>query len=198
MFNAALANVMGIFISPLLLSLMMQTTGKPLPMSELLAILQSLALKMLVPIIIGQILRRFIKPLLTRAKNVLSVISNICILIILFFAFSRTARNPDFLDNLGRMVVPFLYLAAAYIVLLAGAYFGSRLLKMSTENTISVLFAAPQKTLAMGVPLLSTYFAADPEILGIALLPLIFYHPWELFIAGFLPRLVERFKQEAS
>lgn len=198
MFNAALANVLGVVISPLILSLMMQTTGKPLPFSELLGILQSLALKMLLPIVIGQILRQFIKPTVQKLKKSLSVVSNLFILMILFLAFARTARNPDFLDNLSTMIVPFIYLAVSHIVLLGLSFFGARALKLSPENTISVLFAAPQKTLAMGVPLLSTFFASNPEILGIALLPLIFYHPWELFIAGLLPRLTERLKTEAA
>ena len=48
----------------------------------------------------------------------------------------------------------------------------------------TAVFVAPQKTLAMGVPLLSTYFAAQPEVLGIAMIPLLFYHPWQLLTAG--------------
>ena len=44
----------------------------------------------------------------------------------------------------------------------------------------------PQKTLAVGIPLLSTYFAHDPELLAVAILPLLFYHPWQLMIAGFI------------
>ena len=131
-------------------------------------------------------------------KKKLSVISNFFILCILFFAFAKTARNPDFLDNLEHMVIPFIYLAVSYLILLAIAYGGAKAFKLSHENLISVLFAAPQKTLAMGVPLLSTFFASDPEILGIALLPLIFYHPWQLLIAGFIPKLMEKSKRSVE
>ena len=75
--------------------------------------------------------------------------------------------------------------------MLSLAYTGAKLLRFPPENIISILFAAPQKTLAMGVPLLSTFFADSPEILGIALLPLIFYHPWQLLMSGFLPGLTK-------
>jgi predicted Na+-dependent transporter len=112
--------------------------------------------------------------------------SNIFILCILFFAFSKTAQNPDFLGNLRSLIGPFGYLAAAHLLLLLIAYGGTRLFHFSRENTISVLYAAPQKTLALGVPLISTYFASTPEILGIALLPLVFYHAWQLLVAGFV------------
>jgi len=106
MFNAALANSLGVVLSPLLLSLLMRGAGDPLP--------------------------------------------------------------------------------AAHILILLISYSGARMLHFSRENTISVLFVAPQKTLAVGVPLITTYFASTPEALGIALLPLVFYHTWQLLVAGLL------------
>jgi sodium/bile acid cotransporter 7 len=184
MFNAALANILGVIVSPLLLSLLMRGGGNPIPPSEIIRILKSLSLNMLVPIACGQILRRFFQEVSVKHKKRLSVASNIFILFILFFAFSQTARNPDFLSNLRSLIGPFCYLAAAHLILLFIAYGGARVFLFSRENTISVLYTAPQKTLAVGVPLISTYFAASPEILGIALLPLVFYHAWQLLVAG--------------
>jgi sodium/bile acid cotransporter 7 len=152
---------------------------------------------MLVPIACGQILRRFLQQIAVGQKKHLSVASNIFILLIIFFAFSKTARNPQFINNLIAMLGPFGYLAAAHLLLLLIAYGGARLLRFSRENTISVLYAAPQKTLAVGVPLISTYFAAAPAVLGAALLPLVFYHAWQLLVAGFVKnsRLVKGTEQ---
>jgi len=59
-------------------------------------------------------------------------------------------------------------------------------LRFPRENLISAMFAAPQKTLSLGVPLISAYFARSPQTLGLALLPLLLYHPWQLLIAGLL------------
>jgi len=185
MFNAALANIVGVVISPLLLSLLIRG-GDPLPASEVLGILKNLSLQMLIPIACGQLLRRFFKQVAVKQKKRLSVASSIFILLILFFSFSKTARNPEFMGHLWTMLGPFGYLAVAHILLLLIAYGGARLLRFSRANTISVLYAAPQKTLAVGVPLISTYFASNPEILGMALLPLVFYHAWQLLVAGFV------------
>lgn len=192
MFNAAFANIVGILLSPILLSLLIQSTGGPLPLSELLDILKELSLKMLLPIIAGQIARRYAPKLAKKTGKALGTLSSTFILTIVFFAFSKTSGNTVFRENLGGLVVPFVYLAAAHLVLLAGGYLIARALRFSTENTISVLFAAPQKTLAMGVPLIGTFFASNPEIMGIALLPLIFYHAWQLLVAGFIPRLTAK------
>ena len=198
MFNAALANTVGPLISPLLLSLLLRSTGKPLPLSILLNTLQNLALKMLLPIVAGQIIRYFAKQRIDRAKRPLGVLCNIFILFILFFAFAKTAREPEFFANLKLMPIPFLYLAVAHLVLLFASYQGTRLLKVPKDGAISVLFTAPQKTLAMGVPLLTTFFSDSPEILGIALLPLLFYHPWQLLIAGLLPRFIEKIPEKRA
>lgn len=192
MFNASLANVAGVIISPLILSLMIQSAGTALPLSELLGILQGLALKMILPIIVGQVIRKFALGFAKTNSKRLGVISSVFVLMIVFTAFSKTASNPVFLENLKVLVVPFIYLAVSHLVLLGGAFAGGKLLKLRTENLITVLFAAPQKTAAMGVPLLGTFFTGRAETLGIVLLPLIFYHLWQLFIAGFIPRLVEK------
>lgn len=124
MFNAALANILGMVISPLLLSLLMRGGGDPLPASEVLRILKNLSLQMLVPIACGQLLRRFFKQVAVKQKRRLSVASSIFILFILFFSFSKTARNPEFMGHLRAMLGPFGYLAVAHILLLLIAYGG--------------------------------------------------------------------------
>lgn len=196
MFNAAFANVAGVFISPLLLSLLMQSSGAGLPAAELLGILRSLTLKMLLPILIGQLGRRFVHDWVGRHKKRLSAASNIFILFILFFAFAKTASNPEFVGQLDELALPFAYLAISHIVLLGLAWTGARIFGFDRADRVSVLFTAPQKTLAMGVPLLTTFFGSQASVLGGALLPLVFYHPWQLLVAGVVLRLLARQPRE--
>ena len=191
MFNAALANVVGIFISPLLLSLLLRSTGAGIPIDELIGILRNLALKMLVPIAAGQVARRAIKPWIDKNKKRLSALSNLFILFIIFFAFAKTASNPEFAERLDELPLPFLYLAITNLLFLGLAYAASRLFMFPRGDMISMLFTAPQKTLGMGVPLLTTFFAANPAILGQVLLPVVFYHSWQLLVAGVLLRFLE-------
>ncbi len=185
-FNATLANVAGVFISPLLLSLLLKDSGRQLPTDEILRIFLSLGYKMLLPLIIGQVLRRWIPSFARAQKKRLSLLSNAFIVVIVFFVFSKTSNNPVFRQHLGTMLLPFLYLAVSHIALLLLAYVGARLIGLKPDSIISVLYAAPQKTLSMGVPLLSTFFAGSPELIGFALLPILFYHPWQLLTAGIL------------
>jgi len=186
LFNAAASNILGVFLSPLLLSVLLRGAGRLVQASQLPAVLRDLALQVLVPIAVGQLLRRKLRAGVERRRGALAVLANILLLGVILFTFARSAGAPGFLEQLRDALSLFLYLAASHLALVALAWFGARALRFSAANVISVLFAAPQKTLALGVPLLATFFARSPEALGLVVLPVLFYHPWQLLVAGLL------------
>ena len=62
------------------------------------------------------------------------------------------------------------------------------------EDQVAVLFCGGQRTLAAGAPMAVTIFQSGPALPGVdpglLLLPLLCYHPLQLFLAGWLlPRL---------
>lgn len=190
MFNAAVANIIGIFISPLLLSLLLKDAYRAIPSEELVSIFKSLILKMLLPILAGQGIRFFLSRKIQAHKNSFKIISNILILLIIFFALSKTAGSREFMENLSGFVFPILVLAGSNILLVLFIFSGTKLLRLSQKNAISAVFTGSQKTIAMGVPLLSSFFAFQPELLGVVLLPLLFYHPWQLLVAAFVKKIL--------
>ena len=187
LFNSTLANIAGIFLSPLILSFMLQNGLGVLPKGETIRILKDLALTIFLPFIAGQGARfLFAKAFISRRRSLFAILSNALILLIIFFAFCKSARNELLHDKAPQLLVPFLYLAVSHLILTAAAYGGARVLRLNGVDTIAVVFVAPQKTIAMGLPLLTTYFANDPQMLALAIVPLLFYHPWQLLVAGFL------------
>jgi sodium/bile acid cotransporter 7 len=182
-FNAALSNMLGVFLSPLLLSLLLSTAGRSLAPSELVRTLRDLGINMLAPIVAGNLLRLTLSRWVARNRARLSVVSSTLVLLMLFLAFSRTAANPDFTGYLSSFWGPICYLAVAHLVLVGGTIGLGALLRFDNPDRVTLLFVAPQKTLALGVPLLGIYFAGQ-EVLGIVLLPLVFYHPFQIFVAG--------------
>ncbi len=189
LFNASLSNIIGVIVSPLLLSLLLREVGRVMPMSVLVGIITGLALKMVLPLVAGQVLRFIFLKTTAKLKRVIGVISNLMILTIVFFTLANSASTPLFGESMGAMLIPVVYLILVHFLLILISTAFARFLKLSGPETISIMYATPQKTLAMGVPLLSAYFADDPVILGIAILPLLFYHPWELLISGILKSL---------
>jgi len=186
MFNAAFSNVAGVIVAPILLSIMLTGTEVSLPPGQLVSVLTSLGLRMLLPIVVGQIARQFLRDWITKRRKAFGIYSNASILIILLFTFSKAAGNPQFSEHLVAMLPVFGYLALSHLLLVTFALLGSRLFAFSRLNRAAVMYAAPQKTLALGAPLLAIYFASQPELLATAILPLLFYHPFQLLTAGIL------------
>jgi sodium/bile acid cotransporter 7 len=58
-------------------------------------------------------------------------------------------------------------------------------LRLNREDRITAYFCSVKKTLAMGVPLAVLIFGARSDI-PLILLPLMFYHPIQIFINGLL------------
>jgi sodium/bile acid cotransporter 7 len=197
-FSSTLANVLGVLVSPLLLSLLLKGAHQSLPSSAVLRILANLGLTILLPFAAGQGLRiLFARQFASKHRAVLGALSSCLILLIIFFAFGRSARSQLFHEGATRFLLPFLYLAISHLLLVLTSYNGARLLRLSAENQIAVLFVAPQKTMALGLPLLSAYFAASPDMLAAAALPLLFYHAFQLLTAGLLrgSALMERIRR---
>jgi len=191
-FNAALANVMGIFISPLLLSFMLKTTGSIIPVEELLGILKDLVFLMLLPIIAGQIGRIFMRSMVKNYGKVLRKSTSVMILVIVFLTISKAVKSGLFNISGVGLPIALIYLAVSHLIFLGVVFGGSAVLNFSKEDRTSALFAAPQKTLAMGAPLLSIFFASHPELLAASIVPLSFYHLWQLIVAGFIRGVIVR------
>ena len=191
MFNAALANISGVFISPLLISLLLSTSGESLPADEIIRILVSLFVKMVLPIIGGQIFRQYVKKFAEENRKRLNILSNIIILIILLFAIAGSGKmfSPD---KLKILVFPFILLSFSYPFVLFLVYLSGKAAGFDREDRISSMFTGSQKTLAMGLPLLATYFASKPELIGYALMPVLFYQPYQLIVCALLVNRIKK------
>ena len=87
------------------------------------------------------------------------------------------------------MLPVFAFLAVSHVLLLFAARGGARLLKFAPEDRVAAMFLGAQKTLALGVPMIAIYFSGQPELLATAPLPIIFYHPFQLLVAGVIRAL---------
>lgn len=182
--HSALSNILGVFLSPLVFSILMRQGGRALPAAELASILAGIALRMLLPLVIGQLGRIPLRAWASRRAPLLGTVSNLLILLIIYLAAASAASTPGVGAILFRNAPVFLYLAVSAPLIVALAYGGARLAGLRREDAITAVFAGSQKTIAMGIPLIAAYLAGQPEVLGIAVLPIVFYHPWQLLVCG--------------
>ncbi len=190
--NAALSNVLGIVVSPALLSLMLGGRGNWLPVTQLYAVFSGLALRMLLPLIGGQLGRRFLSGWVLRLDRGLKGATSVGIILVVFLSAS-TAVDQGLLSNVGGQTIAALALLGVFhVALLPLAWQVASGLRFSEGDRIAVVFTSSQKTLALGAPLLTLYFADRPVFVASALLPLVFYHLWQLVVAGFVRSAISR------
>jgi sodium/bile acid cotransporter 7 len=181
--SAAFSNIVGVVLTPLLVSFLMQATGQSGPIGPLLV---QIACLTLLPFAVGVGLRRFIQAWIDANKGWVNLISNSVILFIVYTAFCDSVSERIW-DKYGIVLTVGVLLS---VVLLFGImslliYLTSLVAKFKREDWIAVYFCSVKKTLAMGVPLAILIFGSRADV-SLILLPIMFYHPFQLFVNGLL------------
>jgi sodium/bile acid cotransporter 7 len=182
-FNAALSNVIGVFITPLWVAYLMQASGQAQTLGP---IIREIILLLLLPLLIGQVVRLAAHRWADQRKKLLGNLGSGMILFLVFAAFCNSVKSRLWeQQSAGILLVTVVAVAAVLALALAGAQFLARALGLNREDTIAAAFCAPQKTIASGIPLAKAIFGAHPG-LGLILLPIMFYHPLQLIVCGVL------------
>jgi len=183
LFNAAFSNILGIMVTPVLVGLLMKTTGVMQPFGPMLF---KIALLTLLPFAVGMGLRKFVGSWVDARKIWVNRISNAVILFIVYTAFCESVEAKVW-DRYGFAVtgLTFALVAALFTFMSLWILATGRVLRLNREDAIAAYFCAVKKTLAMGVPLAMLIFGDRPDI-SLILLPIMLFHPLQLFVNGIL------------
>jgi sodium/bile acid cotransporter 7 len=181
LFNAAFSNILGVFLTPILVHLLMRTTGQSTPLGPLLLKIMMLTL---VPFFTGMLLRPLVLRWVEAYGAWVARISNAVIVFIVYSAFcdSIQARIWD-RHGPGMTVRVLLIVVVLFAGMSALIYATCRALRLNREDLIAAYFCSVKKTLAMGVPLALLIFGSRSDV-SLVLLPIMFYHPLQLFVNG--------------
>ncbi len=183
-FNAVLSNVLGVFLTPAWATWLMQSTGQAQPLG---AVLREVSLLLLVPLVVGQVIRRLgVEAWADAHRRSLNHAANIIILLIVYAAFCNSVE-ADLWSSHGWRTFALAAMGVAGLLTLAllGTTLLARVLGFPPAEQIVLIISAAQKSLATGVPLAKVIFGAHPG-LGLILLPIMIYHPLQLFVCGTL------------
>ncbi len=183
LFNAALSNIVGVLLTPLLVHELMRTAGQSAPLGPLML---KIMLLTLLPFFVGMALRNRVKKWVEHHKLWIARISNTVIVFIVYTAFCDSIIEQTWQQHgLGttlKLLVCVVGLFAGMSVLI---WTSCRALGLNREDRITAYFCSVKKTLAMGVPLAMLIFGSRADV-PLILLPLMFYHPIQIFINGVL------------
>lgn len=183
LFNAAFSNVIGVLLTPILVHLLMKSTGQSAPFGPLLLKITALTL---LPFAVGAALRPRAAAWIDARKPWVARLSNGAILFMVYAAFCDSVQDQVWQRHGAGLTVKTLALAVGLFVFMSLLIAGScRALRLGREDFIAAYFCAVKKTLAMGVPLAVLIFGAGAD-LSLILLPIMFYHPIQLLVNGVL------------
>jgi sodium/bile acid cotransporter 7 len=178
--SASASNMLGVFLTPLLASLLMHAKGAASAGSFWAIVLQLLA-----PFVAGQLLRPWIGGFVARHHPTLSKLDRGTILLIVYVAFS-SAVVAGVWERLGaldlvRLVGLCVLLLAVVLALTTAA---ARALGFDKADEIAIVFCGSKKSLASGAPIAAALLS--PAVAGVAMIPLMVFHQIQLMACAAL------------
>lgn len=185
---ASASNLLGIFITPLLVSLLLVAHAEG---ASSLDAVRNIALQLLLPFIAGQIARRWIAHWIDHNKSAIKWVDQGSILLVVYTAFSEAVNQGLWQQLPAHALLGLLFLNAlllALIMLITS--FGSRWLGFNKEDEITILFCGSKKSLASGIPMAKVLFSG--HALGAIVLPLMLFHQIQLMLSAVLAQRYAR------
>ena len=183
LFNAALSNIAGVVLTPVLVHLLMQASGRSAPFGP---VLLKICLLTLLPFSIGMFLRRYLKKQVEANKRWVNRICNAIVLLIVYTAFCDSVENKIWtIYGVGLTVKVLALVAFLFSGMPLLIYGVCRLSRLRRGDAIAAYFCSVKKTLAMGVPLATLIFGQRSD-LSLILLPIMFYNPFQLLVNGLI------------
>jgi solute carrier family 10 (sodium/bile acid cotransporter), member 7 len=186
--SASASSLLGIFITPLLVGLIISTSGHG---GLSLQAVGGIVLQLLLPFVAGQVAQRWIGGWVRKYSAWLSYVDRGSILLVVYTAFSAAVLQGLWKQMpapvlAGLLVVDAVILALALLI----TRYGARALGFSREDEITIVFCGSKKSLASGVPMAKVIFAGHP--LGSIVLPVMLFHQIQLMVCAVLARRYAR------
>ena len=196
-FNASISSLIGVFITPLWMSLFIAGGDAALSGGDvarhvstmgLWGIIGKLILQILLPVVLGMALNRRWGRFAEKRKNTLRMFDQSIILLIVYTSFCASFAHRVFEDFSWTVIIGCATgMAALFFVVYGIVSLVCRRLKMNREDTITAQFCGSKKSLVHGAAMSKVIFAGYSSI-GVILLPVMLYHTLQLMIVSAIAR----------
>lgn len=189
--SASTSNLVGVFITPSLVMLLMGTGGG---VHIDTSVFGEIALLLLAPFILGQLTRRWVGKF--AQSKATKVVDRGSLAMVVYSAFSKGVVDGIW-SSISIWELAFLVAFAAIFVafMLWLTKKVSEKLGFKRADTVAIEFCGSKKSLATGLPMASVIFASGGTSLGLLILPLMIYHQVQLMMCSWL---ASRYAQRAT
>ncbi|HEY0149499.1 MAG TPA: bile acid:sodium symporter family protein [Allosphingosinicella sp.] len=178
---AAFSNLLGVFLTPLVISLILGAQGAEIGAAGI----GKIAALLFLPFLLGHALRPWLLPLVKNRPRLTTFVDKGTILLAVYGAFSAAAA-----EGLWRRLPPaeLAALAGLCLLLLAlillAAWAIGRFGGYSQENRAAILFCGSVKSLASGAPMARILFPGATA--GFVILPVMLFHTMQLVVCAWI------------
>ena len=181
--NASLSSVLGIFITPFLCSLVVGQGAGGIDLGKTLL---DLCAMLLLPLVLGQLLRPLFGKFFSRHKRYTNLIDKAVILLLVYAAFCNSMMSGMWQQQGSSILwIAFGGTAVLLAIILVMTTRTAKLLDFSHADKVAAVFCASKKSLAAGAPMAALIFGSNPA-LGLILLPIMIYHPLQLIVCSIM------------
>lgn len=186
-FNATLSSLIGMVLTPLYISLWLHAAKQGTPLLDQFI---KIGEQLLLPFLLGQLLRPWLADWIARHKHITSKVDRGVILLIVFNSFCDASAAQVWTRN---GVAPLLITMALTGLLLALVlkltHLVARRFAFNTEDEIAAVFCGSKKSLASGAPMAALIFAGSAGgTLGLIMLPIMLYHQLQLIVCSVIAK----------
>jgi sodium/bile acid cotransporter 7 len=186
-FATIFSNLLSILLVPtVVLAYLSAGTELVVPLSPLFV---KLFILLALPLIAGQVIRNFLNERSVWVSERTKILGNWIIVFIVHCAFAQSMKS-GFLSQLSATSILTVMSITVFVLLVSSrlVWLSSVFIEPTREQRITAFFCASQKSLASGLPLITSIMVAAPWLVDGAavLIPLLCYHPAQLVLAGLI------------
>lgn len=186
--SASASSILGVFLSPVLVGLLMPTNGQHVDTSGAII---SILLQLMLPFIVGHLCRPLLAGWIYKHKAWINRTDRTSILLVVYVAFSDAiVEGLWHRMNLGSIVTIVLISLIILFVVIVINTVSARVFGFNKADEITIVFCGSKKSLANGVPMANVLFPANT--VGILILPLMIFHQLQIMVCAILAQRYAR------
>ncbi|RWR09006.1 bile acid:sodium symporter family protein [Paenirhodobacter populi] len=190
---ASLSNMVGVVLTPALVSLVLHRDGGGVSADAVIKIGEQIVL----PFVAGQLVRPWIGAFIRRHKLLTMIVDRGSILLIVYSAFSAgTVAGLWSHVPASRLLLLFGVIAVFLALAFAAMAAAGRGLRLPGPDRSALFFCGSTKSLASGLPIASALFPAAS--VGAIILPTMIYHISQLLLCSVIAQRIARHVQISS
>lgn len=187
-FNASISGLIGIAVTPLLMSLFL-SQGDQLQAER---VIFKFLIQIVLPLIVGLLLQRPLNPLAKKYNRQLGLFDQSIIVLIVYTSFSNSFASGLFkILETAELLKLFLIVLTMFCLVFLFTGWISRVLGFPIEDRITVQFCGTKKSLVHGSVMGKVIFGNSAS-LGLMLLPIMLYHISQLLLVAVVAQKYRR------